>query len=141
MTTLLKSALLSALIGFGAIAAMPASAQAQSGGFYLGFGNGNGPGIDFHFDDRGRRYERGRDNHADRDRGRNGWRNGDDWRERGDYRECSARDAMRKARRMGLRHPRVLAEGHRSILVEGLTRGDRFTRVRFGRAPHCPVVR
>lgn len=126
MTNILKSALLSALIGLGAIAAMPAAAQAQSGGFYLGFGNG--PGVGFHFDDRGRRYDRGRSGRHER-------------HERRSYRECSPREAVQKARRMGLRHPRVISNGHRAILVQGMTRGDRHSRVRIGKAPHCPVLR
>jgi hypothetical protein len=128
MTNFLKTAVLSALIGFGALASMPAVAQAQSGGVYLGFGNGHGPSVGFRFNDRGRHYDRDR-----RDRGER--------HERRSYRECSPREAMLKARRMGVRHPRVLANSHRSILIQGMTRGDRFTRVRFGKAPHCPVWR
>lgn len=137
MFKFLKSAVLSALIGLGALASMPAAAQAQSGGVYLGFGNG--PSVGFHFNDRGRHFDRDRRDrgrHFDRDR-----RDRGGWRERRSYRECSPRDAVRKARRMGVRHPRVLASGYRSILIQGKTRWDRFTRVRFGKAPHCPVLR
>jgi len=135
MIKLIKSAALSALIGLGAIAAMPAAAQAQSGGFYLGFGSGHGPSVGFHFDDRGRQYDRG----GRHDRGRNYDRGG--YRNHGHVRGCSVREALNKASRMGLRHPRVVGENRRVIHVQGRAHGYRFAEVAFGRAPHCPVLR
>ena len=128
MFTILRNAALSALIGFGALASLPAPAQAQSGGFYLGFGSGNhGPSVGFHFSDRGR--------HDYRDRGRQG-------RDR-DYRRgyCSPREAVYKASRMGLRNPRVVGTSHRVVRVEGTRYGHRYHTLTFANSRNCPVLR
>lgn len=126
MFTILKSAALSALIGIGALAAMPATAQAQNGGFYLGFGN-QGPSFGFHFNDRGlhdyRRNDRVRPPvhryHAG----------------------CSPREAARKAARMGLRDVRVVGANHRTVRVEGRSYGHRYYTLTFANAHNCPVLR
>lgn len=122
MFKLIKTAALSALIGLGAFAAVPATAQAQSGGVYLGFGN-QGPSIGVQFRDRGR--------HDFRDDRRHGFRN-----DRG----CSAREAVRKAERMGLRRARVIGENRRSVRVAGSARGHGPAVIVFGNARNCPVI-
>lgn len=123
MFKFIKTAALSAFIGLGAFAAMPATAQAQSGGIYLGFGD-QGPRAGFHFNDRGR--------HDYRDRGRHGFR---------DHRGCSARQAVRKAERMGFRHARVVGQNHRVIRVAGRKFGPRSNQIVFANARNCPVLR
>lgn len=115
----LRTAALSALVAFGAIAAMPASAQASGGGIYLGFGSGHGPSVGFHFGDAGHR-------------GGPGYHRGG---------HCSPREAVRKASRMGLRNARVVRANNRSIHVQGRERGYGPTRVIFANARHCPVIR
>lgn len=124
-----KIAALSAFVGLGALAAVPATAQAQSGGVYLGFGN-QGPTLGIQFDDRGR--------HDMRDRG---WRDhrGPDrrYRERG----CSVREAVNKAERMGLRRARVISENRRVVRVEGRGHGRRLAVITFANDRGCPVIR
>ena len=126
MFTILRTAALSALIGLGALAAMPASAEAAGGSIYLGFGSGHGPSAGFRFDDRGRHHYRGPDRHRP-----------GQFRDR----ECSPRDAVRKASRMGVRNARVVSASHRAIRVAGRAHGHRQAVVTFGRAPGCPVFR
>lgn len=126
MFKMLKTAALSALIGFGAIAAMPASAEASgASSIYLGSGQGASGG--FHFGgERGRYYYRdsGRHNPG-----------------RHQARECSPRDAVRKASRMGLRDARVVDTSRRTIKVAGRGHGHRPATIVFGKAPSCPVMR
>lgn len=123
MFKIIKTAALSALIGFGALASMPASAQAQSGGIYFGFGNA-GPNVGLHFNDRGRHDYRGR-HHRGRDH----------------YRGCSPREAVHKASRMGLRHARVVGANRHTVRVEGRGHGYRYASVTFANRHHCPVIR
>ena len=126
MFKFIRTAALSALIGLGAFAAMPATAQAQSGGVYLGFGN-QGPSVGFHFNDRGR--------HDFRDRG--GYRD-PGYRHRG----CSVREALHKAERMGLRRARVVSENRNVIRVEGRRgHGPRMGMIVFANDRNCPVIR
>lgn len=127
MFKFIRTAALSALVGLGAFAAMPATAQAQSsGGVYLGFGN-QGPNVGFHFDDRGR--------HDFRDR--RGYREGG-YRNRG----CSVREALNKAERMGLRRARVVDENRRVVRVEGRrSHGPRMGMIVFANERNCPVIR
>lgn len=132
MFTLIRTVALSALVGFGALASMPAPAMAQSGGIYLGFGSGNqGPSIGFHFNDRGRHdYRDNRRWGRDHNRGR-------------DYRGgfCSPREAVYKASRMGLRNARVVGSNHRVVRVEGHRHGPRYYQMTFANARNCPVLR
>lgn len=114
-------AALSALLGLGTLAAMSASAQAD--GIYFSFGNGARAGAyvdDYprHHRHYGHRYDRG-----------------PRWE-----RSCTSREAVRKARRMGLHHPRVIRESRRVIRVAGHHHRHRASIV-FARAPHCPVIR
>ena len=120
MFKFLRTLALSAIVGLGAIAAMPAPADAAGGSIYLGFGSGHGPS-GFRFDDRGRHHYRGAGRHHGR--------------------ECSPRDAVRKASRMGVRHARVVDSGRRTIRVAGRGHGHRPVTVVFGKAPSCPVLR
>lgn len=134
MFKFVKIAALSAFVGLGALASVPSTAQAQSGGVYLGFGN-QGPSVGFHFDDRGRHDVR------DRDRGhrRGGY---DDRRpDRGGWRGCSAREAVHKAERMGLRRARIVSENRRVVRVEGRGRGGHPTMIVFANDRGCPIVR
>ena len=122
MFKFLRTLTLSAIVGLGAIAAMPASAEAAGGSIYLGFGSsGHGPGAGFRFDDRGRHHYRGPGRYHGR--------------------ECSARDAVRKASRMGLRNARVVDAGRRTIKVAGRGHGHRPAMIVFGKAPSCPILR
>lgn len=111
----IRNAALSALVALGALAAIPASAQA--GNLYLGFGSGyHGPSVGFHFGSPPRHY-RGPARHV-----------------------CSPREAVAKASRFGVRSAHVRQMNHRVIHVAGRDRGRPVT-VSFWRAPGCPVVR
>jgi hypothetical protein len=114
----LRTAVLSAVVGLGALAAMPAHAD----GLYLNFG-GSGPGAGFYVGD-------GPRHHRDRE-----WRHS-----RHDFRHrCTPERALWKAERMGVRRARVVDVGRHSISVRGRSHGDRVW-LRFGRAPSCPVI-
>jgi hypothetical protein len=116
MLKMIKTAVLSALIGLGGIAAIPAAAQAD--GLYLNFGGGSGMG--FHVDDR---Y------------GRHDWRHDRrDWR-----RGCSPERALNKAERMGLRRARIIGAGPRTVKVAGRRFHDRQIVV-FANERGCPVI-
>lgn len=125
MFKIFRTLALSAIVGMGAIAAMPAPAEAAGGSIYLGFGSGHGAGASFRFDDRGR--HRYRDN-----RRASGPRH---------IRGCSPREAIHKASRMGLRNARVVDASRRTIRVAGRSHGHRPATITFGKAPHCPVLR
>ena len=125
MFKFLRTATLAAVVGLGAVTAMPVSAEAAGGSIYLGFGSGHGPSAGFRFDDRGRHHYRGPGRyHA---------------------RECSPREAVRKAARMGVRNARVVDVGRRTIKVAGKVagrgHGPRPAVVVFGKVPSCPVLR
>ncbi|MBL8576692.1 MAG: hypothetical protein JNK47_05670 [Mesorhizobium sp.] len=130
MITRFKAAALSALIGLGAIAAVPVTAQAQ--GAYLDYDGGNGVGIGMEFGD----YNR-----ADYRRGpREDDRWGDRRYDRRDERRCSPYRALDKAERYGLRRARVIDVSRRTITVAGRKWGERVNMT-FGRSPNCPIVR
>ncbi|GAA2843758.1 hypothetical protein EDC40_102664 [Aminobacter aminovorans] len=129
----IKTAALSAVIGFSTLAAIPATAQAD--GLYLNLGQGS-PNVGVYVQDR--------DN-------RNGnWDNGGRWDNRHDNRwgrpggrwdrACSPDRAVDKAERMGLRRARIVDVNRRSITVSGRKYGERVA-ITFARAPNCPVVR
>lgn len=113
--TTLKTAALSMLIGFGALAAAPATAQAD--GFYFEFGAGHRADLGY------RHYDRPRFRH----------------REFAPRRFCNPRRAVRKAHRMGLRHARIHRIKRHKIVVKGWDHGYR-ARIVFARAPRCPVL-
>ena len=122
MLTKLKTAALSAMIGLGAIAAVPATAQAE--GLYLNYGTGHrsGVGIGVQVGDYDRYdYRDYRDN-------------------RRHYRACTPYRAVNKAERYGVRRAHVVDVSRRTITVAGRKWGERI-RMTFGRSPNCPVVR
>ena len=118
MFDMLKTAALSAMIGLGAITALPAAAQADSAGISFGDRH-DGVRFGIQFGDRG--YWRDRDFYRDR-------------------RTCSPGEAVQKARRIGLRNPRVIDVDRRTIDVVGRSHGDRV-RVTFARHGNCRIVR
>ncbi|WP_159592801.1 hypothetical protein [Chelativorans xinjiangense] len=111
----IRIAALSALLGLGTLAAMPATAQAD--GLYFSFGHSS-PRLGIH---------RGHDRYYRHHRPRRVF-------------TCTPRSAVRKAYRMGLSHVRVAEVGHRAIRVSG-HRYHRRASIVFARAPHCPVIR
>jgi hypothetical protein len=122
MFTKLKTAALSAMIGLGTLAAIPATAQAE--GLYLNYGTGHrsGVGIGVQVGDSDRYDYR-------------------DYRhDRRHYRACTPNRAVDKAERYGVRRAHVVDVSRRTITVSGRKWGERV-RMTFGRAPHCPVVR
>lgn len=129
----IKTAALSAVIGLGTLAAIPASAQAD--GLYLNLGQGQ-PDVGIYVQDRDGRHGGGRwDN-------RNDYRNDNRWGRPNDRwnRACSPDRALDKAGRMGLRRARIVDVNRRTITVSGRKFGERIS-VSFARAPNCPVVR
>ena len=128
MLKIFRSLTLSALVGLGglgAIAATPSTAEAASGSIYLGFGSGHNQGVNFRFDDRGRHHYRDH-------------RRGPASRY---VRECSPRQALNKASRMGMRNARIANANRRTIKVIGHTNRHRPAGIIFGKAPSCPILR
>ena len=121
MFNAIRTAALSAFIGLGALAAVPAAAHAD--GIYLNFGQGD-PRFGIYAGDRG---------HG-RDWRRDDWRRDRDWR-----RSCSPDRALDKARRMGLYRARVVDVDRRTIRVAGRKYNDRVV-VTFGRERGCPIL-
>lgn len=125
----IKTAALSALVGLGALAAIPATAQAD--GLYFNLGQGE-PAVGIYVQDRynGNRYD---DN-----------RHGGQWGSRPDQgrwdRRCTPDRALDKAERMGVRRARIVDVDGRAIRVVGRKHGD-HVRLTFARAPNCPIVR
>lgn len=128
MLSKIKTAALSAMIGFSALAAVPVTAQAD--GLYLNLGQGS-PNVGVYIQDRDGRRDNRWDNRHDNRWGRPGGR----W-----DRACSPDRAMDKAERMGLRRARIVDVNRRSITVSGRKYGERVA-ITFARAPNCPVVR
>lgn len=114
--TMAKTAALAALLGVGALAWAPAVAHAD--GVYLNFGRHHDPRFGIYTGDRDDRRNWRRDRH---------------------HRSCTARQALGKARHMGLRRARVVDEGRRTIKVSGRKYNDRVVVV-FRRARGCPIV-
>jgi hypothetical protein len=119
MFNIIKTAALSAMIGLGALAAAPATAQAD--GLYLNFG-GHQAGAGFYFGDSRHSYRRHHRDHR-----------------RHFVRGCSTGTALYKASRMGVRHARVTDVGRHSISVRGRKHHHRV-HIRFARAPGCPII-
>jgi hypothetical protein len=119
MFKIIRTTALAAVVGLGAMAAMPASAEASNASFSFGMSSGSGafsiqigPGHRY-YRDRGRYHHR---------------------------RACSDRQAVSKARDMGLRNARVVRASHRSVEVRGWSRWRGHSAIVFSRAPHCPIV-
>jgi len=119
-----KTFAVAGLVAFGALAAVPATAQADS--FYFGIGGGgrHGPDVEFRMGDRHDRR------HWDRRDSRHG----------PSARGCSVRQALNKADRMGLRRAHLRNENRRAIVVGGRDRG-RMVTIAFAKVPGCPVIR
>ncbi len=118
----LRIAALSALVGLGTLAGIPASAQADN--LYLNYGGSHGS-VGFEFGDYDRVDYR---MHHRRDR----------WDR--DYRGCTPNRAVDKARYYGVHRARVVDVGRRTITVSGYKWGERV-RMTFGQAPNCPILR
>lgn len=131
----IRTAALSAILGLGALAALPAAAQADS--FYFGI-TPHGPSAGVVVDG-GHSYRPGP---GSWDRGR--WDRGrwerDRWERDRWARGCSAGEALRKAGRMGIHRARIRYETPRSITVSGLARG-RIVAVSFARTRDCAIIR
>lgn len=124
MLNTIRTMTLAALVGFGALAAAPAVAQAD--GIYLNFGRHDDTRFGVYTGER-RHGER----HVRRDRG---------WDERRDRRSfCSPDRALDKAERMGLRRARVVDVNRRVVRVSGLRHGNRVT-IAFANDRGCPVA-
>jgi len=130
----IKTIALSALIGLGALAAIPAAAQAD--GLYFSFGDRAGPSAGIVIGESGgvRHWDRDRD-HRDRD-----WRDRDhrnsNWRSAS---ACSPDRALNKASRMGINRVRLDDVNRSTITVRGRDNGQRVY-VTFARAPGCPII-
>ncbi|TPL82429.1 hypothetical protein [Mesorhizobium sp. B2-3-12] len=116
MYNTIKTAALSALVGLGTLAAMPAHADS----LYLGFGNNQDPRFGVYAGDDGYRHRR--------DERRDDWRRG-----------CSPDRALDKAERMGLHRARIVDVNRRVIKVVGRQYGDRVVVV-FANERGCPVI-
>ncbi|MBZ9986759.1 hypothetical protein LB572_06575 [Mesorhizobium sp. BH1-1-5] len=115
MFNTIKTAALSALVGFGTFAATPAHADS----LYLGFGDRHDPRFGIYTgDDDGYRRDR------DRDR---------------DWRGCSPDRALDKAERMGLHRARIVDMSRRTVKVAGRQYGDRVVVV-FANERGCPII-
>jgi hypothetical protein len=109
--TVARSALLSAMVGLGTLAAVPA---AQADGLYLNYGGRNNAEFGLHVGEH-----------------RHGVRN---W-----HRACTPQRALSKAKRMGLWRARVVDVGRHTIKVAGRKYNERVVVV-FGRDRSCPVI-
>ncbi len=121
MLDAIRTAALSAFVGLGVLAALPAAAHAD--GIYLNFGHGE-PRFGIYAGDR----------HHTRD-----WRRDDRRRDRHWRGTCTARKALNKAERMGLHRARVVDASRHRVKVRGRKFGDRVTVV-FANRRGCPIV-
>lgn len=116
MLKFVKTAALSALIGLGTLAALPA--HATSGAIQFDKPNAT---VTVQWGgshrDRGGRWDRGRPA------------------------ACTPGQAVHKAQRMGVRNARVVNSNRNVIRVAGHSWRDGRTAIVFARAPHCPVLR
>jgi hypothetical protein len=121
MFSKIKTVALSALVGLGTLAAIPAHAD----NLYLGFGNNDDGRVGVYVGEDGYRHRR--------DERRDEWRR-DEWR-----RGCSPERALGKAERMGLHRVRILDVNRRTVKVAGRQYGDRVVVV-FANERGCPVI-
>lgn len=123
MLNTIRTMALSALVGLGALAAVPAQADSM----YLGFGGGHHGRFGVYEGDRDygvRHVRRDWNQHQDR-------RN---WR-----RSCSPNRALDKADRMGLRRARIVDMNRRAVRVAGFKYGTRVS-VAFANTRGCPIL-
>lgn len=119
----IRTIALSVVIGLGTLAAVPATAQADS--FYFGI-TPNGPSFGFRGGDSSHHWDR---RHWDRRH----------WDRRHHRSECSDRAALRKADRMGINRARVRWSNRHVVRVSGRSHG-RHVAVTFANERHCPIV-
>jgi hypothetical protein len=112
MFRIFTKAALAALIGLGAMSAIPATASANDFGVRIEVA-----GPRHHYDDR---------------------RHSNDRYYRGPM--CSNRLALQKAARTGLRGARIVARSPRAVVIEG-RRHHRHDRMVFANNRGCPIVR
>ncbi|MFD2055761.1 hypothetical protein ACFSQT_22660 [Mesorhizobium calcicola] len=124
MFNTIKTAALSALVGLGTLAAIPAHADS----LYLGFGNNADTRFGVYTGDDGYRHRRDERRGYWRDERRDGWRRG-----------CSPDRALDKAERMGLYRARIVDVSRRMVKVVGRQDGDRVVIV-FANERGCPVI-
>ncbi|MER9075369.1 hypothetical protein NKH80_21535 [Mesorhizobium sp. M0904] len=117
MFNTIKTAALSALVGLGTLAAIPAHADS----IYLGFGNNQDPRVGVYAGDEDDGYYREHRRHG-------GWR-----------RFCSPERAIDKAERMGLHRARIIDINRRTVKVAGRQYGDRVVIV-FANERGCPII-
>ncbi|WP_052194467.1 hypothetical protein [Aureimonas altamirensis] len=115
---LIRSAMLTLALAGGATAATGGLAGMSAAAQELRIGVGSAPVIQV----QGRGYDHRHDRWRERERG-----------------GCDARQALRKADRMGLRRAHVVDAGRRTVTVAGRDRGGR-AMVRFANARGCPVI-
>ncbi|MFN4274460.1 MAG: hypothetical protein ACK4F5_16775 [Aliihoeflea sp.] len=121
MFKFVRTATLAAIVGLGALAAMPASAEASNASFSFGVTSPDGA-FSIQFGNPGPRYHRGQPRHHHH------------------VRHCSDRQAVNRARDMGLRNARIIRSGHRTVEVSGWSHRRGYSEIVFSRAPHCPIV-
>jgi len=124
MNTFFRNTLAALLVASAGVAASAPAANAGSIDFGVTIG-GHGGGIVIRDHRRHGGWDRFEDHRGDR-----GWERG----------FCKPRKAVRKARRMGLRHTEIVRAGHRRVVVEGF-RHRHLVRVVFANERHCPVIR
>ncbi|MER8529694.1 hypothetical protein [Mesorhizobium sp. M0814] len=117
MFNTIKTAALSALVGLGTLAAIPAHADS----IYLGFGNNQDPRVGVYTGDEDDGYYR------------------EHRRERNWRRSCSPERAIDKAERMGLHRARIIDINRRTVKVAGRQYGDRVVIV-FANERGCPII-
>ena len=122
MITKLKTAALSAMIGLGAIAAIPADCPGRR-----------------RLSELWQRPQRHGRRCPVRRYDRYDYRDGYRYDRRYD-RACTPNRALNKAERLGLRRAYVVDVDRRTIKVAGRKYGERV-RITFARTPNCPVVR
>ncbi len=127
-----KKIAVSAIVSFGVLAAIPATAQAHSNHYR---GGGGGAGFGIWFGESGHSHWRG-----PRGGRPHNWGNGRRHNPIARAHRCSPRRALNKARRMGVRNARIGRVNHRVIKVRGRSHGYRV-KIVFARAPGCPVIR
>lgn len=129
MNRFIRTTLAALVVATAGVAASAPAANA--GGFELSIGGG---GIVIRDNDR---RDDGRRGGWDRGRGhdRDGWDGG-----RGRDRSfCNPRQAVQKARHMGVRRAEIVRGGPRRVVVEGF-RHHRPVRVAFANERNCPVI-
>ena len=120
MFKFIRTASLAALVGIGALAAMPAAGRVRVLGSSFGIASPDGA-FSVQFGNAGPRYHRSYPRHHQ-------------------VSHCTDWRAVNKARDMGLRNARVARSGHRTVEVRGWTHRRGHTAITFARAPHGPIV-